>query len=40
MNAATRLTQNPAMGCRAKAQRRKEETDADKQVFPCRVNVK
>jgi hypothetical protein len=31
---------NPAMGCRAKAQRRKEEADADKQAFTHRVSVK
>jgi len=30
---------NPAMGCRAKAQRRKEEADADKQAFTHRVSA-
>jgi len=30
---------NPAMGCRAKTQRRKEEADADKQAFTRRVSV-
>jgi hypothetical protein len=31
---------NPAMGCRAKTQRRKEEADEDKQAFTHRVSVK
>jgi hypothetical protein len=30
---------NPAMGCRAKTQRPKEEADADKQAFTRRVSV-
>jgi len=34
------FTLNPAMGCGAKAQRRKEEADADKQALTHRVSVK
>jgi hypothetical protein len=30
---------NPAMGCRAKAQRREEEADANKQAFTHRVSA-